>query len=143
MPDRSIANRPRNGQEAPCYAGTVQEELTVEVATVQGPIEAEVVRAILESNGIVVLTSTLVPHSVWPLTVDGLGSVRIRVREEEAERWVPRERGGAALMARGPDGYWMVPDPDGDLYDPAWPVMSVTSAVFMGQFFTCFCISLL
>jgi len=62
------------------------DDITVEIATVQGPVEAELVRGILESNGIAVVTATRVPHSVWPFTVDGLGEVRIRVSVADADR---------------------------------------------------------
>lgn len=55
----------------------------VEVARVHGPVEAELVRALLESYGITVAVSALVPHSVWPFTVDGPGRVGILVARED------------------------------------------------------------
>ncbi|HVC20419.1 MAG TPA: ribonuclease III [Vicinamibacterales bacterium] len=47
--------------------------------------EASIVRGLLESHGIQVLLSSAVPHSVFPLTIDGLGEVRLSVRADEAE----------------------------------------------------------
>jgi hypothetical protein len=48
-------------------------------------VEASIVRGLLEANGVMSIVSSAVPHSVFPLTVDGLGEVRISVREDEAE----------------------------------------------------------
>jgi ribonuclease-3 len=48
-------------------------------------VEASVVRALLESHGIDALTSSDVPHSLFPLSVDGLGEVRLSVHESVAE----------------------------------------------------------
>ncbi|MFT4977097.1 MAG: sulfatase activating formylglycine-generating enzyme, partial [Myxococcota bacterium] len=53
-------------------------------------------------------------------------------REEEALRWVPRARAGrtgeqgAMVYGRRPDGtFELVPDADGDLWLPDWPVVLV------------------
>jgi ribonuclease-3 len=48
-------------------------------------VEASGVRALLESHGIDALTSSDVPHTVFPLSIDGLGEVRLSVHEAEAE----------------------------------------------------------
>ena len=48
-------------------------------------IEASIVRGLLDAHGIPALVASDVPHSVFPLTVDGLGEVRISVREEDAD----------------------------------------------------------
>ncbi len=48
-------------------------------------IEASVVRSLLEAQGVHVLTASDVPHSVLPLTVAGLGEVRLSVRQEMVE----------------------------------------------------------
>ena len=48
-------------------------------------VEASIVRGLLEANGVMCIVSSAVPHSVFPLTVDGLGEVRISVREDDAE----------------------------------------------------------
>ena len=51
----------------------------------QSDIEANIVRGLLETHGIRALLSSDVPHSVWPLTIDGLGEVRLSVRADEAD----------------------------------------------------------
>jgi len=48
-------------------------------------IEASIVRGLLEAHGVMSIASSAVPHAVFPLTVNGLGEVRISVRAEEAE----------------------------------------------------------
>jgi ribonuclease-3 len=48
-------------------------------------IEASIVRGLLEAHGVMSIVSSAVPHSVFPLTVNGLGEVRISVRADEAE----------------------------------------------------------
>jgi ADP-ribose pyrophosphatase YjhB (NUDIX family) len=56
-----------------------------EVCKVWGPAEAEVIKSYLESNGIPSLLRTRVPHSIIPLTSDGLGEVKILVLDEDYE----------------------------------------------------------
>ena len=51
----------------------------------QSDIEANIVRGLLETHGIRTLLSSDVPHSVWPLTIDGLGEVRLSARADEAD----------------------------------------------------------
>jgi ribonuclease-3 len=48
-------------------------------------IEASIVRGLLESHGIDASVASDVPHAVFPLTVNGLGEVRIAVSGDEAE----------------------------------------------------------
>lgn len=48
-------------------------------------VEASVVRGLLDTHGIRALLSSDVPHSIFPLTVDGLGEVRLSVRSDEAD----------------------------------------------------------
>ncbi len=48
-------------------------------------IEARVVRSLLEAHGVMSVASSDVPHSIFPLSVDGLGEVRLSVRTDEAE----------------------------------------------------------
>ena len=48
-------------------------------------IEASIVVGLLEAHGIDARASSDVPHSVFPLTVNGLGEVRVSVPEEQAE----------------------------------------------------------
>lgn len=64
---------------------TEQPALVVIFRT-QSDIEASVVRGLLDTHGIQALLSSDVPHSVFPLTIDGLGEVRLSVRADEAER---------------------------------------------------------
>jgi hypothetical protein len=56
----------------------------VEVWSVQGDVEAEILRGFLESNGINCLLSSDIPHSVYPFSIDGLGEVRVLVRPDNA-----------------------------------------------------------
>ena len=48
-------------------------------------IEASIVRGLLEAHGVMSIASSAVPHAVFPLTVNGLGEVRISVRADEAD----------------------------------------------------------
>ncbi len=48
-------------------------------------IEASIVRGLLESHGVEVSVASDVPHSVFPLSVNGLGEVRIAVAGDAAE----------------------------------------------------------
>jgi ribonuclease-3 len=48
-------------------------------------VEASIVRGLLEANGVMSIVSSTVPHSVFPMTVNGLGEVRISVRADEAD----------------------------------------------------------
>jgi ribonuclease III len=48
-------------------------------------IEASIVCGLLESRGVRSIASSDVPHSIFPLTVDGLGEVRISVHADDAE----------------------------------------------------------
>src|SRR5437764_1109565 len=48
-------------------------------------IEAQIVRGLLESHGVMSVVSSDVPHSIFPLSVDGLSEVRIAVHNTEAQ----------------------------------------------------------
>src|SRR6185503_6936068 len=48
-------------------------------------IEAQIVRGLLETHGIMSVVSSDVLHAVFPLSVDGLSEVRISVHSSEAE----------------------------------------------------------
>jgi ribonuclease-3 len=48
-------------------------------------IEARVVRSLLEAHGVRSVASSDVPHSIFPLALDGLGEVRLSVRPDDAE----------------------------------------------------------
>ncbi len=51
----------------------------------QSDVEASVVRGLLETHGIRALLASDVPHTVFPLTINGLGEVRLSVREDQAD----------------------------------------------------------
>ena len=48
-------------------------------------IEAQIVRGLLESHGVMSVLSSDVPHSIFPLSVDGLNEVRIAVHASDAQ----------------------------------------------------------
>ena len=48
----------------------------------QSDVEASIVRGLLEANGVPSVITSDVPHNIFPLTVNGLGEVRISVRED-------------------------------------------------------------
>ncbi len=48
-------------------------------------VEASIVRSLLDAHGIRAILSSDVPHSVLPLTINGLGEVRVSVLEPDAE----------------------------------------------------------
>ena len=56
-----------------------------EVYSVWGPVEAEVIKSFLESNGIKCLLKGLVVQSVHPFSADGLGEIKIFVAEKDYE----------------------------------------------------------
>jgi hypothetical protein len=56
-----------------------------EVATVQGPVEAEVIKSLLKSHNIPCLLRGLVVQSVHAFSADGLGKINILVLEQDYE----------------------------------------------------------
>ena len=54
-----------------------------EVATVQGPVEAEVIKSLLASHGIPCLMRGLVVQSVHAFSADGLGRIKIMVAQRD------------------------------------------------------------
>jgi len=54
-----------------------------EVHTVWGPVEADVIKSFLESNGISCLLRGKVVQSVHPFSADGLGEVKILVSNKD------------------------------------------------------------
>jgi hypothetical protein len=70
-----------------------RDERLVELAKVQGDFEAQVLKAMLESEGIEVAVGTGVAPNILPFTVNGLGQVKLYVKESdlEAARTVMRE----------------------------------------------------
>ena len=59
-------------------------DLVVVFRTSSG-IEAGIVRSLLEAHGILSVVSSDVPQSIFPLSVDGLGNIRLAVHPSEAE----------------------------------------------------------
>jgi ribonuclease III len=51
----------------------------------QSDVEASIVRGLLEANGVPSVVTSDVPHNIFPLTVSGLGEVRIPVRAGDAD----------------------------------------------------------
>jgi ribonuclease-3 len=51
----------------------------------QSDVEASIVRSLLEAHGVQSLVSSDVPHSVFPLSVNALGEVRIAVHPADAD----------------------------------------------------------
>jgi ribonuclease III len=48
-------------------------------------IEARVVRSLLDAHGVMSVVTSDVPHAIFPLSVDGLGEVRLSVHPEDAD----------------------------------------------------------
>ncbi len=68
-----------------------KRESTVEVYRAAGEAEALIIKGLLESNGIPCLLKSHAAPSVHVFTVDGLGEVKVMVREsmvEEARKLV-------------------------------------------------------
>ena len=51
----------------------------VELITVQGTIEAEVIKSLLESASIMVTLISPISQNIYPFSVDGLGVIKILV----------------------------------------------------------------
>jgi hypothetical protein len=76
------------------------DQLTYEkLAEVFGRMEAEMIESLLEAEGIdVELVQESVGHSIYPVTVDGLGRVQIFVPKDkihEAREWLKIYREGS------------------------------------------------
>ena len=57
-----------------------------ELHSVWGPAEAEVLKSFLDSNGIKCILKGLVVQSVHPFSADGLGEVKIYVKEQDYDK---------------------------------------------------------
>ncbi len=66
----------------------LDSEKLVEVAVVYNEVEANIIKSLLESAGIQCVLVTQVPHNVYPVTIDGLGEVKVKVLDidEDAAR---------------------------------------------------------
>lgn len=62
-----------------------RDEKLVELAKVQGDFEAQVLKGMLESEGIEVAVRAGVSPNILPFTVDGLGQVKLFVKERDLE----------------------------------------------------------
>jgi len=62
-----------------------RSEPMVEVYRAAGELEAELIKGLLESNGIPCLLKSNAAHSVHMFVVDGLGEVKVMVWERMAE----------------------------------------------------------
>jgi hypothetical protein len=54
-----------------------------EIARVMGPVEAEVIKNFLESQGISCVLQGQMVQSVYPMSVDGMGELRVLVSEDD------------------------------------------------------------
>ena len=61
-------------------------EKMIEVYQAKGEIEAQVIKGLLESYGVPCLLKSTAAPSVHTFTVDGMGEVKVMVRESMAEK---------------------------------------------------------
>lgn len=57
----------------------------VEICRVMGPVEAEVIKNFLESEGVPCILQGQMVQAVYPILVDGLGEMRVMVAEQDLE----------------------------------------------------------
>jgi hypothetical protein len=62
-----------------------RDEELVELTSAQGDFEAQVLKGMLESEGIEVAIRTGVTPNILPFTVDGLGEMKLFVRERDLD----------------------------------------------------------
>ncbi len=62
-----------------------RKERTVDVYKASGELEAQVIKGLLESNGIPCILKSDAASSVHAFTVDGMGEVKIAVLESMAD----------------------------------------------------------
>jgi hypothetical protein len=62
------------------------EEELVELLSVQGEMDAQILVGILESEGIEVMMKSHQTFSALPFTVDGMGAVKLMVRKEDLHK---------------------------------------------------------
>ena len=55
----------------------------VELTRVLGPVEAEVIKSFLMNHGISCILQGQMVQSVYPMTVDGMGELRVMVSEDD------------------------------------------------------------
>jgi ribonuclease-3 len=73
--------------------------LTVVLRT-HSDVEASIVRGLLDAHGIFAVLSSDLTHAVFPLSIDGLGEVRVSVPQDQAEAALDiiKQQGGRAEM---------------------------------------------
>ena len=62
------------------------EDEFIELAKVQGDFEAQVLKGLLESEGVDVIVKAGLVQAIHPITVNGLGEMRLCVREGDLDR---------------------------------------------------------
>jgi hypothetical protein len=74
-----------------------------EVTMTHSDVEANIIKSLLEAAGITCVLVTQVPHSVYPISVNGLGEIKIKVLDSdlEAARQVLRDQENAGLDEKG------------------------------------------
>jgi hypothetical protein len=55
----------------------------IELVRVMGPVEAEVIKNFLESQGITCILQGQMVQSVYPMSVDGMGELKVMVSEDD------------------------------------------------------------
>ena len=65
--------------------GSNKESELKEVRKVYGPVEADVIKSFLESQGISCILRGRMLQSVMPYTVDGLAEIKVLVAEKDFE----------------------------------------------------------
>ena len=61
-----------------------EEPCVVTIAS--GEAEANLIRSVLAAHGIESMFATRIAQSVYPISVDGLGEIKVMVRAEDEER---------------------------------------------------------
>jgi len=106
-----------------------RDEKLVELAKVQGDFEAQVLKGMLESEGIEVAVRTGVTPIILPFTVDGLGQVRLFVKAGDLEAAKAVMRENERMRETGEGEFDESPEPVGpDAFEePVEPEGSVES----------------
>ncbi len=89
----------RPGEEAPRPG-----ETTEVVFRAWNDAEAALVAGLLRAAGIRCSSASDIPHSIYPLTVDGLGEVRVLVVHEDAARARELIAARQVTPSESPDG---------------------------------------
>ena len=63
-----------------------RDEQLVELAKVQGDFEAQVIKSVLESEGIEAAIKAGMVQDIFPFTVDGLGAAKVYVKKKDLAR---------------------------------------------------------